>query len=212
MTSLLVVGTTGLVGTAVRQQAQDEPRVHRLVALSRQPLAPAPKLENHVIDFDELSGDAPWWAVDAVICTLGTTRGKAGSKNAFRHVDYDYPLTIARCARAAGALAFVLNSALGASTRSPLFYSRTKGRLERALRACHYPSLTIVRPGLIGGQRNEYRPGEQVAVRASEKLGPVLPRQLHVNPAERIAETLLEAALLAEPGEHVVESQELAGR
>src|SRR5699024_9665553 len=80
-------------------------------------------LDNAGGDFDPLPADAPWWAADAVMCTLGTTMAKAGSKSAFRRVDHDYPLAIARHARAAGTLAFVRNSALGASVRSPFFYS-----------------------------------------------------------------------------------------
>lgn len=215
MTTLLVVGTTGLVGTAVRRQARDDPRVGRVVALSRRPLDTATEadgqatLENHVLDFGDLPADAPWWAVDAVICTLGTTMAKAGSKRAFRRVDYDYPLAVARHARAAGTPAFVLNSALGASARSPFVYSRTKGELEQDLRACHYPSLTFVRPGLIGGQRNEHRPMEQLAVHTSQTFARVLPRRLRVNPAERVAAALLEAALAAAPGVHTVESDQL---
>src|SRR5699024_10327918 len=73
MTTLLLAGTTGLVGTAVRRQALDNADVGRIIALSRHPLAPADRLENQVVDFDRLPADAPWWAADAVICTLGTT-------------------------------------------------------------------------------------------------------------------------------------------
>lgn len=209
MTTLLVVGTTGLVGTAVRCQALDEPHVDGVVALSRRPLESAQRLETHVVDFDHLPGDAPWWAVDAVICTLGTTRAKAGSRGAFQRVDHDYPLAVARHARAAGTPAFVLNSALGASPRSPFFYSRTKGRLERDLRACRYPSLTIVRPGPIGGQRQERRRGEQLLVRAVNGMEPVLPGRVRVKPAEHIATALLQAALAAEPGTRIVESEHI---
>lgn len=209
MSTLLLAGTTGLVGTAVREQALDNPDVTRVIALTRRPLEPADKLENHVVDFDRLPADAPWWAADAVICTLGTTMAKAGSKTAFRRADHDYPLAIARHARAAGTLAFVLNSALGASARSPFFYSRTKGELEQDLRACRYPSLTLVRPGLIGGTRQERRPAEQLAVHAARRFERILPRRLQVNPAEYIATTLLQAALAAHPGTHIIESDRI---
>src|SRR5699024_2616238 len=153
MTTLLLVGTTGLVGSAVRAQALADPRISDVVALSRQPLQPARQLHNHVVDFDALTGKEPWWAADAVICTLGTTRARAGSKKAFRHVDHDLPLAVARHSRAAGTLAFALTSATGASAHSLLFYNRVKGELEDDLRGCHFPSLTIIRPALISGQR-----------------------------------------------------------
>lgn len=205
MATLLLVGTTGLVGTAVRQQALEDERVSQIIALARQPLEPAPKLQSHVVDFDDLTGDEPWWNVDAVICTLGTTRAKAGSKKAFRHVDYDYPLAIATHARAARTPTFVLNSALGASPRSPFFYSRIKGELEQTIQNCRFPSLTIVRPALIEGQRSEPRLVEQSAVRATKALARVLPPRWHTHPAARIATMLLESALTNRPGTQIIE-------
>lgn len=211
MTTLLLVGTTGLVGSEIRKQAADDDRVGSIVALARRPLPSAPKLESHQVDFDDLPEDALWWAADAVICTLGTTMAGAGSRSAFHKVDHDYPLTIARLARAAGTPAFVLNSAIGASTRSPFFYSRTKGRLEQDLRACHYPSLTLIRPGLIGGEREEKRPVEQMAKAASEQFSGLLPQKLQINPATRIASMALEAAVQASPGVRLIESSEMTG-
>lgn len=209
MSTLLLVGATGLVGSAVRDKALDDPRVEQLVALSRRQLPPAARLHNHVVDFDRLTGDEPWWSVDAVICTLGTTRAKAGSRKAFRRVDHDYPLAVAKYARAAGTPAFVLTSALGASTRAPFFYSRTKGELERDVRACRYPSLTIVRPSLIGGERPERRPAEQLALRLTDKFERLLPPRWRVSPATRIAATLLEAAVSGVPGTRVVEADQI---
>src|SRR5687767_930954 len=109
MTTVMLVGATGLVGAAVLRQAQGDGRVTRIVAPSRRKLPPHPKLENPVVDFVRLPADAPWWSVDGVICTLGTTIRKAGSQEAFRRVDHDYPLAVARLARQHGAQAFALN-------------------------------------------------------------------------------------------------------
>jgi len=90
-----------------------------------------------------------------------------------------------------------------------VFYSRTKGELERDLQALHYASLTLVRPGLIGGERIDRRLAEQVAVRLSQWLRLVLPPRYRVVPAERIAHQLLEAALQARPGSQVLMSEQL---
>src|SRR3546814_2239199 len=100
-----------------------------------------------VVDFDALPADAPWWAVDAAICTLGTTLAVAGSRDAFRRVDHDYPLAVARLARRQGARTFVLTSAMGADARSSVFYNRVKGELEAAIAALDFPALVLVRPG-----------------------------------------------------------------
>jgi uncharacterized protein YbjT (DUF2867 family) len=108
--------------------------VSRIVALTRRQLPPHPQLENPLVDFEHLPADAPWWSVDGVICTLGTTIRKAGPQEAFRRVDHDYPLSVARLARQHGAQAYVLNSATGADPRSRFFYNRVKGEVEEALR------------------------------------------------------------------------------
>jgi uncharacterized protein YbjT (DUF2867 family) len=209
MKRLMLVGATGLVGGHVLQQALADPAVAQVVAPTRKALTPQPKLINPVVDFERWPEDAEWWAVDAVVCTLGTTIRVAGSQAAFYKVDHDHPLEVAYLARRHGARAFALNSALGADTASRVFYSRTKGETERDLQAVGYPSLTLVRPGLIGGQRQESRPLEQLAVTMSKLAQPLLPKRYRVVPADRIAQHLLQAALAATPGVHVLPSEAL---
>lgn len=208
---LMLVGASGLVGQQVLRQALADPAVSRLIAPTRKPLAPASKLDNPVIDFDHLPADAPWWNVDAVICTLGTTMVQAGSRTAFRRVDHDYPLAVARLARAAGAGAFVLNSALGAAAGSRVFYNRVKGEVENAIAALGYPSVTLVRPSLLdGGPRPDSRPGERVGLRVARMLRPLIPARYRAVATDAVARTLLAAALARAPGVHIVESEQIA--
>ncbi len=206
---LLLVGSSGLVGSHVLEMALADPKVTSVVAPTRRPLPAHPKLQAPVVDFDALPQDAPWWQADAVICTLGTTMRSAGSQDAFRRVDHDYPLAVARLARRHGTPCHVLNSALGADADARFFYNRVKGELERDLASLGFASLTHVRPGLIGGQRQERRLGERVSGVVLALLGPVLPRRWRINPAPRIAHALIEAALQARPGVHIVSSDQL---
>ncbi|MDP1894083.1 MAG: NAD-dependent dehydratase [Hydrogenophaga sp.] len=209
MSRLMLVGATGLVGHCVLQQALADARVRQVVAPTRSALLPHPKLLNPLVDFDHLPDNADWWAVDAVVCTLGTTIKTAGSQAAFYRVDHGYPLQVARLALRQGAKAYALNSALGADPASRVFYSRTKGELEQDLQVLGYRSLTLVRPGLIGGERQQARPAEQLAVRLSTWLQPLLPRRYRVVPADCIAHHLLQAALAAVPGVQVLMSEQL---
>lgn len=209
MSALMVVGATGLVGQSVLLQALASPLVSSVVAPTRRALPPHVKLVNPVVDFDALPEQATWWAVDGVVCALGTTIKKAGSPAAFHKVDHDLPLRVAELARRQGARAFALNSALGANAGSRVLYSRTKGLLERDLQALGFPSLTLVRPGLIGGERAESRPAEQLGVKLSEWLRPLLPARYRVVPAERIAFHLLQAALGERPGVQVLMSEDI---
>ncbi|MCX7156232.1 MAG: NAD(P)H-binding protein [Rhodocyclales bacterium] len=210
MTSrLLLVGATGAVGHAVLTLALADPRVAQVVALTRRPLAAAKKLTNVVVDFDNLPADALWWKVDAVVCTLGTTRRAAGSNDKFAAVDRDLPLRIARLARAAGATRFALNSSLGADAESGNFYLRTKGEAEDAIRQLGYPGYTIVRPSLIDADRAESRPGEGLALIVARALNPLIPRRWKAVKPAAIAHALLDAALAPVPVSRMIESEEL---
>ncbi|MDR7192372.1 NAD(P)H-binding protein [Luteimonas terrae] len=209
--TVLLVGATGLVGGHVLDRLLGSPCVARVVAPVRRPLPHRDtRLHAPVVDFDALPDDAALWGVDAVICTLGTTLRVAGSRDAFRRVDHDYPLTIAALARRHGARAFALTSAMGADAASRFFYNRVKGELEDALQAQGWPSLTLVRPGLIGGDRVQARPAERAAAVALGALGPMLPRRWRISPASRIADALVDRALAAAPGCRIVDAAALA--
>lgn len=211
MTRVLLAGATGLVGEATLQRALASARVQQVVAPTRRPLAPHPKLFNPVVDFDALPADADWWRVDAVACALGTTIRDAGSQEAFHRVDHDYPLVIARHAHAHGATTFALVSALGADAGSRVFYSRTKGEVEEAMAAIGFTSLTLLRPSLLGGERTQQRAGERLALRVLGALDGVVPARFRIVPAQRVAEALLRAVLDAPPGRHVIPSDRLLG-
>lgn len=209
MRRILLVGATGMVGQCVLEQALADARVARVIAPTRRKLPAHPKLENPLLDFDALPEDADWWAVDGVICTLGTTLGKAGSKDAFRKVDFHYPLAVARLARKRGAEAFALTSAMGADPRSWLFYNRTKGEVESAIEGVHYPSLVLVRPGLLRGKREEFRCFEGLAGLLLGMLGPIIPRRYRPVDARKVARALLEGVLNLTPGCRTIESAEI---
>ncbi|MFD4836529.1 NAD-dependent dehydratase [Achromobacter sp. NPDC058515] len=207
---LLLVGPTGLVGRHVLDMALADPRIDEVTAPARRELPPHPKLLAPVVDFEHLPEDAGWWRADAVICTLGTTMRTAGSPAAFRRVDHDYPLAVAELALRSGTPAYALNSAIGADPASRFFYNRTKGELERDLAGLGFASLTFVRPGLIGGRREEFRLGERAFAAALSLAGPLLPRRWRLNPATAIARALIEAAVNPKPGVHIVAAEQLA--
>lgn len=212
MARLLLVGASGLVGRAALRQALSEPRVEAIVAPTRRALPAHAKLANPLVDFDELPLDAAWWSADAAICALGTTMRDAGSRDEFRRVDHGYPLAVARIVRRHGVRTFVLTSASGADPASRIFYSRVKGELEHDLRQQGFDSLTLVRPGLLGGDRERRRPLEYAGMKFLGALGPLLPERYRVVPAEKVANALVQAALLARPGIRVIESEAIGIR
>lgn len=153
-----------------------------------------PKLTFHSVDFSALPA-LP--AVREVYLALGTTIRVAGSQSAFRAVDLDANLAVARAARAAGATRIGLVSAMGANAHSGIFYNRVKGELEGALTALGCERLVIARPSVLVGDRaalgQPQRAGERVALRVSDWLGPLIPRNLRAIRAEHVASALLRA-------------------
>ena len=211
--SVLLVGATGLVGRECLRLLLADAGFARIIVVTRRPLSPdvrSPKLETHVVDFDHLNEYDALFAVDAIICALGTTIRQAGSRTRFRTVDYEYPLAFARLGRRQGCEHFLVVSALGANQRSRVFYNRVKGELEEALRGLTYPRLTIVRPSLLLGPRTELRLGEEVAKRVTRWLGPLVPRAFKPVEARAVATALVNAARRNDSGVRVIESGEIA--
>lgn len=210
MTKLLLAGATGLVGSAAMKLLLADDRVTEVVAPTRRALSGHKKLLNPIVDSDAIPHDAEWWGVDGAICALGTTRAKAGSAAAFRAIDYDYALAIATQVRKCGATRFALTSSMGADARSWFLYTRTKGELEHAIDRLGFPSLTIVRPGFLGGERAESRPVERIIGPLLRMAGPILPASVRTSPAATVAALLVEGALRGDPGRRVVGSAEIA--
>jgi len=206
----MIVGATGAVGRQVLAAALADSRIDEVVAPTRRPLPAHAKLLNPVVDFTRLPVDADWWQVDAVICALGTTIKAAGSQAAFAAVDRDLPILVAKLAREAGATRYALNSSVGASLTGN-FYLATKAQAEAGIRDCGYRVFTIVRPSLIDAKREQSRPGEAAGILVARLLRPLIPSRYRAVKAEAIARALLDGVLVAQPGEHVIESECLHG-
>ncbi len=168
-------------------------------------------MREFVVDFERLEASAEaFTSVEVVFSARGTTLKTAGSKEAQWRVDYDYQLAVARLGIAAGARALVLVSSTGADPRSLVFYSRMKGELEDAVRALGYPSLFLLRPGILDGPRSEKRPGERLALRAL-RLVPAFEAlaSLRPIPASMVARAGIRVALGREVGPRVLEARDL---
>jgi uncharacterized protein YbjT (DUF2867 family) len=206
----LLVGATGLTGAALLPLLVASPRYARVHVLSRRPLAKSDaRLEPHVVDFDALDAAGAFPRVDDVYCCLGTTIRVAGSQAAFRKVDFDYVVDVARRAREAGATRFAVVSAMGASRQSLVFYSRVKGEMEAAVAALGFESVTIVRPSFLDGQRAEKRPGEGLALALARVFEPLILKRYRAVPAVAVARAMLHFTLEGAPGVAVVPSDRL---
>lgn len=169
----VLAGASGLVGDRCLARLLDHPAYDRVTVLSRRPLALShAKLHIELVDFDGLQSLGE--RCDDIFCCLGTTIKKAGSQEAFRRVDHDYPLAIARLGKAAGAQQFLLVSALGADAQSSVFYSRVKGETERDTAAIGLQKVIFMRPSILLGERHEQRPGERAGIFVGKLIAPLL--------------------------------------
>ncbi len=159
----ILLGASGLVGGFCLQALLNEPSYGRIVLLNRRelPLEPHPGLSQRIVNFASLS-PADFAGSGDIFCALGTTIRKAGSQEAFRRVDVEYPLAAARQAIEGGAKQFVLVSSVGANPRSKNFYLRTKGGLEQEIAKLGFQAFHVFRPSLLLGKREEFRSGEKM--------------------------------------------------
>jgi uncharacterized protein YbjT (DUF2867 family) len=207
--SAILVGASGLIGRAL--QVKLTTHFDRLTAISRKALRDIPiKTDNLVIDFDQ-AYEVP--QAQSIFCALGTTIKTAGSQAAFRKVDFDYVISAAKAARRAGVQRMAVVSALGANPKSNVFYSRTKGEMEEALKTIGFAHLLIVRPSFLSGDRlalgQTSRPGEAIALSFASVLKPLIPKKYRAISADAVAICMIErlSAMAAEI--EVIESDEL---
>jgi uncharacterized protein YbjT (DUF2867 family) len=210
----LVLGATGLVGRNCLERLLNDPAYGSILVFARRPAPLAhPRLRWLVVDFRDLEEHGRLLKVDDAFCCLGTTIRSAGSKDAFRTVDFGHVVGAARAASANGAGQLLLVSALGADRRSRMFYSRVKGEAEEAVRVLPFRGTQIFRPSLLLGEREEFRLGERVATMVLAPLSGLLvgrARKYRPVRATAVAAAMVAVAKAAPDGVNVFESDRIA--
>ena len=198
MRTAIVVGATGLTGASlVKQLCENEAYISVTVLARKKPDFEHPKLEVKIRSFDNLEENDIGFAQE-LYCCLGTTIKKAGTKEAFEKVDFEYPLYIASLAKKRGIPHMLVITAMGANESSPFYYNRVKGKLEHALIELNLQQLSIIRPSLLVGDRKEFRFGEKVGEYLLKMMKPVLvgplkrTRAIH---ASQVAKAMIVIAL-----------------
>lgn len=181
MRSAIVVGATGLTGTSlIEQLCENDDYVSVIVIARRELQYKHPKLEVKIRNFDTLEEKDIEFAHE-LYCCLGTTIKKAGSREAFEKVDFEYPLAIASLAKKRGIPHMLVITAMGANEQSSIYYNRVKGKLEQALMELGLQRLSIIRPSLLVGQREEFRFGEKLGETVLKLTKPLL-----IGPLKRV--------------------------
>ncbi len=209
----MVAGATGLVGREVLAALLADKHYSAVHSVGRRTLPLThPKLTQHIVDFAALP-ELPR-ADDVFIC-LGTTIKVAGSQEAFRAVDYEAVVALARVECARGATKLGVVSAMGADPKSSIFYNRTKGEMEAAVASIGYASVSIAQPSMLAGNRasldQPVRHGEIWALNISRWLGPLIPANYRSIPVTDVAAGLIQAVKAGQPGVRRILSGQLQG-
>lgn len=210
MKTAIVAGASGLVGKELVQKLINSDQYRLIYVLSRKKSGLVnDKIRELVIDFEnigQLKFDEP---IDDVFCSLGTTMKQAGSRDNFKKVDYEYIVALANLAKQSGASKFVVISAMGANSKSAVFYNKIKGMTEDALKDIGFNQLIILRPSLLLGERTEKRFAEGLSGIFMKAFNFLIPDNYKAIQAEKVAESMLKMALKSEEKVLIVESGEM---
>lgn len=211
MTVAIVAGASGLVGSELVRLLLIDAAFTAVRSLVRRPSGTSSaKLEEIVVDFHDEAALAAAAKGDVVFSSLGTTRKKAGSKEAQYEVDYGHQFRVAKAARENGARCYALVSAVDANPSASAFYNRMKGELERDVIALGFERTRIARPSILLGERNEHRTLESIGATLTKGIA-VLPGLRKYKPIEArtVASALIASARDATPGVRILETEDL---
>lgn len=213
MKTALIIGSTGLIGTHLLELILNSADYEKVITfVKRDTGIKHPKLTQHIIDFDKPETYKDLVSGDDFFCTIGTTIKKAGSKEAFRKVDFEYPSQFATYAMHNKVKQFLIISSLGADANSGNFYLKTKGEIEIFLKKSDFESVSVLQPSLLLGKRNEFRLGEKVGAFFMKAFSFLLFGKLQkYKPIEGtiVAKALYELAQKNNPGFHIYKSDKI---
>lgn len=163
----IILGATGLTGGLLLQNLLEDDRYEKIKLFSRKSVEiDHPKIEEHLVDLLKLKEEKDKFIADEVFCCIGTTKSKTPKKKHYSSIDRGIPLAAAKLCKANNINTFLVISALGANSKSGVFYNRTKGKMEEEVLEENIPNTYILQPSLIIGERKEKR--------SSEKIGKIM--------------------------------------
>ena len=194
----IILGATGLTGQYVLQKLIMDERYTAIKLFSRSRTKDLPeKVTQHIGDLLELENFKSKFTADEVYCCIGTTQKKTPDKTFYRKIDYGIPVSAAMLAKDNRINTFLVISAMGANTKSKVFYNKTKGEMEQGVLKQNIKNTFILRPSLIGGERKEKRTIEKIGLLVFKAIQPLLIGKLkkyRIINAETIAQAMINLA------------------
>jgi uncharacterized protein YbjT (DUF2867 family) len=175
MKKALIFGATGFIGSSLLTDLLDNLDYERVtIVVRKDPGIAHSRLKVLIGDFNSLPILKEKLVADEVFIALGTTKKKLPKQDDYYKIDHDYPVLAAKLAKEKGAKSVFLVSSVGATTRSKVFYIRTKGETERDIEALGFEHTHIFRPSMLLGTREEHRPMEKTLIQLWTLINPIL--------------------------------------
>ena len=198
----VVIGATGLVGKQLVNQLLENSQFDKITVLVRRATGlNHAKLEEVILNFDELATASNHIKGDVLFSCMGTTIKQAKTKDNQFRVDYTYQFETAQLAAKNKVDTYVLVSSIGANAQSNMFYSRIKGELEDAVVLLPFNKIRILRPSILQGDRVEFRLGERIGISLTHFLGIFIPPLRKWKPIkdQQVAKAMIALALDDQP-------------
>ena len=197
--SAIVIGATGLVGRELLKQLNQIESCEKITAIVRHEdaeLKSLKKVQQFILDDFLLLNDEDANGYSHAFSCLGTTLKKAESKQNFYNVDYEMNAHFADLFETTDTH-YLLISAMGANAQSKIFYNKVKGELENHIQSLNLKYVSILRPSLLLGERQEQRTLEDMTQKLYRKFSHLVPNTFKYKPvtAEKVAHTMVDAAL-----------------
>lgn len=194
----IILGASGLTGSIWLEKLLKDERYENIKLFSRSKINDVPnKVTQFIGDLLELNQFEKDFTGDEVYCCIGTTLKKTPDKTIYKQIDYGIPVAAAKLSKKNNIATFLVISALGADANSSVFYNKTKGKMEQDVLQQQIKSTFILRPSLIGGNRNETRILEKIGLMIFKVIQPLFIGSLKkykITEAEHIATAMIKLA------------------
>ena len=191
----ILLGATGLTGGQVLNQLIADDRYDTIKLFSRSRMDNLPnKVEQFIGDLLKLKNFKDDFVGDELYCCIGTTKSKTPNKSLYKKIDYGIPVSAAQLAKLNNIETFIVMSSMGANKNSSTFYAKTKGEMEQGVIEVQIKNTYILRPALIGGDRDEQRTMEAIGLKLIKIIQPLFVGSLkkyRIIKAKTIAKAML---------------------
>lgn len=209
----IILGASGLTGGLLLDQLINDERYESIKLFSRSKLEGLPnKFTQYIGDLLELEQFKNDFTGDQVFCCIGTTKAKTPNKDLYKKIDYGIPVSAAKLAKTNGIETFLVISALGANSKSSVFYNKIKGEMERDVLKQDIKKTFIFQPSLIGGERKESRTLETIGKVVFKVIQPLFFGKLKkykITDPENMAQAMINLANSKNYSEVIINSNDI---